>query len=117
VTDAAIRRLLFLAGNDFDYLMTLCRADITSKNPARVKKYLKNYDILIEKIAKVEERDRLRNFQPPVKGEEIMDIFQCAPGPLIGRVKKFVLNAILEGQVPNDHDACIQLILANRDKF
>jgi poly(A) polymerase len=117
VTDSAIRRLLFLAGEDFDDLIILCRADITSKNPARVKKYLKNYDILLEKISKVEERDRLRNFQPPVKGEEIMDIFQCKPGPLIGKVKKFVLEAILEGQVPNEHEACINLILDNREKF
>jgi poly(A) polymerase len=117
VTDAAIRRLLFLAGEDFDDLMVLCRADITSKNPGRVKKYLKNYDILLKKIKEVEERDRLRNFQPPVKGGEIMKIFQCPPGPLIGKVKKFVLEAILDGDVPNEHDACIKLILNNRDKF
>jgi len=117
VTDSAIRRLLFLAGDDFEELMILCRADITSKNPARVKKYLQNYDQLLEKIVRVEERDRMRNFQPPVKGEEIMEIFQSKPGPLIGKVKKFVLEAILDGQVPNEHDACIRLIMDNRHKF
>ena len=117
VTDSAIRRLIFLAGDDFEELMILCRADITSKNPARVKKYLKNYDGLIKKISTVEERDRLRNFQPPVKGEEIMSIFNREPGPFIGKVKKFVLEAILEGEVANDHDACIKFILENCNKF
>jgi len=117
VTDSAIRRLLFMAGDNFEDLMQLCRADITSKNPQRVKRYLANYDYLLEKINDVEERDRIRNFQPPVSGEEIMEIFNCKPGPLIGRVKKFVQEAILEGDVPNDHDACVELIIQNKERF
>lgn len=117
VTDSAIRRLLFLAGEDFDDLITLCRSDVTSKNAARVKKYLKNYDRLLNKVTEVEERDRIRNFQTPVKGEEIMEILNCKPGPLVGEVKKFVLEAILDGEVANDHDACIKLITDNQEKF
>ncbi len=117
VTDSAIRRLLFLSGEDFEDLMTLCRADITSKNPKRVKKYLANYDHLLKKVEKVEERDRMRNFQPPLSGNEIMQVFNCPPGPLVGRVKKFVLEAVLDGNVANDHDSCLQLVIANKDKF
>ncbi|KAA3615108.1 MAG: HD domain-containing protein [Calditrichaeota bacterium] len=117
VTDSAMRRLLFLAGNEFEDLMILCRADITSKNPKRVKRYLNNYEHLLKKLIEVEERDKIRNFQPPVNGQEIMQIFNCKPGRLIGKVKKFLEEAILEGQVENDHDACIALILENKDRF
>ncbi|RMH65435.1 MAG: HD domain-containing protein [Calditrichaeota bacterium] len=117
VTDSAIRRLLFLAGDDFDALMTLCRADITSKNPARVKKYIRNYDILLEKVAEVEERDRIRNFQPPVDGREIMEVFGVKQGRVIGVAKKFLEEAILEGTVPNEHDACLELLRQNWDKL
>lgn len=113
VTDSAIRRLLFLSGDSFDNLMILCRADITSKNPKRVQRYLENYDYLLEKIQKVEERDRIRNFQPPVDGLEIMEIFKAKPGPLIGRVKKFLEEAILDGKVENEHDACVKYIMEN----
>lgn len=115
VTDSAIRRLLFLSGDSFENLMILCRADITSKNPKRVQRYLENYDYLIEKIEKVEERDRIRNFQPPVDGLEIMEIFKAKPGPLIGRVKKFLEEAILDGKVENEHDACVAYILENKN--
>jgi poly(A) polymerase len=117
VTDSAMRRLLFLAGEEFDDLMILCRADITSKNPKRVERYLNNYEYLLKKIVEVEERDNIRNFQPPVNGQEIMQMFNCKPGPLIGVIKKFVLNAILDGEVANEHDACIELILKNKDNF
>ncbi len=117
VTDSAIRRLLFLAGKEFDDLIILCRADITSKNPDRVKKYLNNYDHLLEKIALVEERDRIRNFQPPVDGIEIMALFNTGPGRHIGRVKKFLEEAILDGRVENDHDACVALIKSHMDEF
>ncbi len=117
VTDSAMRRLLFLAGNEFDDLMILCRADITSKNPNRVKRYLGNYEYLLKKVVEVEERDRIRNFQPPVNGQEIMAIFNCKPGRLIGEVKKFVEEAILDGEVENDHDACIKFILDNKNRF
>jgi putative nucleotidyltransferase with HDIG domain len=114
VTDSAVRRLIFLSGNKIDDLMTLCRADITSKNPNRVKKYMKNYDWVIQKIAEVEERDRLRNFQPPVDGNEIMELFNITPGPHVGKIKTFVEEAILNGEVPNDHDACLKLIMDNK---
>jgi len=117
VTDSAIRRLLFLSGAEFDDLILLCRADITSKKPRREKKYLSNYDHLLEKIAVVEERDRIRNFQPPVDGREIMALFNCGPGRLIGRVKKFLEEAILDGRVENDHDACLALIQKHMDEF
>lgn len=117
VTDSAIRRLIFLSGEDLEDLITLCRADITSKNPKRVTQYLKNYDRVVEKIHQVEARDRLRNFQPPVDGTEIMQLFKLEPGPQVGKIKKFIEEAILNGQVPNDHDACLQLILDNKQEL
>lgn len=110
VSDSAIRRLIFMAGEDVEDLMTLCRADITSKNPERVKRYLANYDRVIKRMAEVEERDRLRNFQPPVDGNEIMQLFELKPGPQVGKIKKFIEEAILEGDVPNEHDACLEYI-------
>ncbi len=117
VTDSAIRRLIFLAGEDIDDLMQLCRADITSKNPDRVRRYLNNYDKVIRKMNEVEERDRLRNFQPPVDGNEIMQMLNLEPGPKVGEIKKFVEEAILDGRVPNEHDACVQLILENKEEL
>ncbi|MEJ2054492.1 MAG: HD domain-containing protein [Calditrichaceae bacterium] len=117
VTDSAVRRLVFLAGDQIDDLMVLCRADITSKNPRRVKQYRKNYDHVLEKIAEVEERDRIRNFQPPVNGLEIMQMFDLKPGPKVGKIKKFVEEAILNGDVPNEHDACIDLINKNKQQL
>jgi len=110
VTDSAIRRLIFLAGNDVEDLMILCRADITSKNPQRVKRYLANYERVIKKMEQVEERDRLRNFQPPVDGQEIMQMFNIEPGPQVGKIKKFIEEAILNGEVINEHDACVDYI-------
>lgn len=117
VTDSAIRRLIFLAGDDIDDLMTLCRADITSKNPKKVRRYLNNYDLVVQKIEEVEERDRIRNFQPPVDGREIMELFNLQPGPRVGKVKKFIEEAILNGQVANDHASCMQYIKDNRDQL
>ncbi len=113
VTDSAIRRLIFLAGDEIEDLMTLCRADITSKNPRRVKRYKNNYKHVLQKIAEVEERDRIRNFQPPVDGLEIMELFNLEPGPKVGQIKKFIEEAILNGDVPNDHNACLELIKKN----
>lgn len=110
VSDSALRRLLFLAGSDVDDLMVLCRADITSKNPKRVQQYLANYARVIEKMAEVEERDRLRNFQPPVDGREIMKVFNLQPGPQVGKIKNFIEEAILSGRVPNEHDACLNYL-------
>ena len=117
VTDSAIRRLIFLAGNDLDDLMTLCKADITSKIPSKVKRYLQNYDYVLKRINEVEERDRLRNFQPPVDGIEIMQRFGLKPCPKVGKIKKFILEAILNGDVPNEHDACLDYILKHKDEL
>jgi putative nucleotidyltransferase with HDIG domain len=110
VTDSAIRRMLFLSGNEFDDLMLLCRADITSKNPEKVKRYLNNYEIVLEKAKEVEEKDKLRAFKSPVNGNEIMTLFNLSPGPEIGKIKKMIEEAILSGEIPNEHQAALSYI-------
>ena len=117
VTDSALRRLLFLSGEDFDDLMLLCRADITSKNPDRVKQYLSNYQIVREKAIDLEERDQLRAFKSPVDGNEIMVLFDLKPGPDVGKIKKFIEEAILEGHVANDHDQALAFLIKNKDRL
>ncbi|MBD3375822.1 HD domain-containing protein [candidate division KSB1 bacterium] len=115
VTDSAIRRLLFQAGEDLDDLLILCRADITSKNPKRVAKHLSNFDALVERMQQVEEKDRMRAFQPPVRGDEIMQVCHIDPGPLVGVLKKQIEEAIINGEIPNEHDAALEYLLNIKD--
>lgn len=110
VTDSAIRRLLFDAGDDIDALMKLCRADITSKNYDKVSRFLKNFDLVEQKIAEVEAKDHIRNFQPPVTGDEIMKLYNIPPGRIIGEIKEQIKEAILEGDIRNDRDEAMDLL-------
>ena len=105
VTDSAVRRLLFEAGDDIESLMTLCEADITSGIEEKVKRYLANFALVREKMRDLEERDRIRNFQPPITGDIIMREYDVAPCALLGEIKEIIKNAILDGEIPNDYDA------------
>ena len=117
VTDSAIRRLIVQAGEDLDDLIKLCRADITTRNPKLVAEYSRNYDIVVQKIKEVEEKDRLRAFKSPVDGNEIMQVLGLKPGPLVGRLKKAIEEAILEGIIPNEHDAAFDYLMKIKDKI
>lgn len=116
VTDSAVRRLLFDAGVDADDLMALVRADITSKNPRRVQKYLRGFDRVEEKMRDVEARDQIRTFQPPVDGHEIMQVLGVREGLAVGILKDQIKEAILDGEIPNEHDAAFAFMMAHKDE-
>jgi putative nucleotidyltransferase with HDIG domain len=116
VTDSAMRRLLFQAGEHLEDLLTLCRADITSGNPQRVKQHLANFDFVVQRLNEVEAKDQMRAFQSPVRGDEIMAVCNIPPGRLVGKLKTMIEEAILDAKIPNEHDAAYRYLLEIKDE-
>jgi len=117
ITDSAIRRLLFEAGDDVEDLMKLCRADVTSKNHHKVKKYLHNFDVVDRKLKEVEEKDKLRNFQPPISGEDIMKVYALQPSKEVGEIKKAIREAILDGEISNNFQEAYHYLLKKGEQL
>ena len=117
ITDSAIRRLMFDAGNNIDDLMILCRADITTKNEFKIKKYLSNFERVEEAMQNVKLRDELKNFQPPIGGKEIMEKFNLKAGKEVGLIKNSIKDAILDGKIKNNYDDAYQFMLSIKDNF